>query len=548
MAIKTGGEAVVEALIAHGIDTLFGLPGIQNDWLYNALFDQRDKIKVLHTRHEQGTSYMALGYAQATGRPAVFNVVPGPGVLNASAGLATAYSLNAPVLCLTGQIHSAHIGQGKGDLHEIPQQSELLRGLSKWSDLVTHPSDIGRKVAQAFYEMRSGRPRPAALEVPPDILQLRGEVPDDSPVWQPFYPPVDSGAIDAAGQWLGRAQHPMIFVGGGAQGVSAEVTQLAELLQAPVVAYRTGHGVLDSRHYLSLKNPEAHAYYQKTDVALAVGSHMRIPLSRWGSDENMKIIRIDVDNAAMRRIQKPDLPIVARAEDALPALINAVDKHNHQRESREAEMLALKANWARAIAYLEPQNTYLRILRDELDEDGIFVDELTQVGYAARISFPVYKPRSFISSGYQGTLGYGFPTALGVKVAQPGAPVLSIAGDGGFMFTVQELATAVQHRIPLVTVVFNNDAYGNVRTMQIRDYEERVIATDLLNPDFVKLAQAFGANAFRAENETELRRALRYGFASDLPTVIAVPIGETPSLDRLRDQGRIRPPRSSRSS
>ncbi|MDE2820675.1 MAG: thiamine pyrophosphate-binding protein [Chloroflexota bacterium] len=543
MAIKTGGEAVVEALMAQGIDTLFGLPGIQNDWLYNALFDNRDKIKVIHTRHEQGASYMALGYAQATGKPAVFNVVPGPGLLNASAGLATAYSLNAKVLCLAGQIDSANIGKGKGDLHEIPQQSEILRGLSKWSDLVLHPADAGRKLAQAFYEMNSGRPRPAALEVPPDILKMRAEVPDNAPIWQPFHPPVDSGAIETAGKWLGQAKHPMIFVGGGAQGVSAAVTQLAIRLQAPVVAYRTGHGVLDSRHYLSLKNPESHEYYKKTDLVLAVGTHMRLPLSRWGSDEDMKVIRIDVDNDAMRRIQKPDLPIVARAEDALPPLLNAVDKFNRKRESRQTEMLDLKAKWREAIAFLEPQNTYLKILREELDEDGIFVDELTQVGYAARISFPVYKPRSFISSGYQGTLGYGFPTALGAKVAKPDAPVLSIAGDGGFMFTVGELATAVQHQIPLVTVVFNNDAYGNVRAMQIRDYDERVIATDLLNPDFVKLAESFGAKAFRAETEAELRRALRYGFASDLPTLIDVPIGETPSMDRLRDQGRIRPPR-----
>jgi len=543
VAIKTGGEAVVEALMAQGIDTLFGLPGIQNDWLYNALFDNRDKIKVIHTRHEQGASYMALGYAQATGKPAVFNVVPGPGLLNASAGLATAYSLNAKVLCLAGQIDSANIGKGKGDLHEIPQQSEILRGLSKWSDLVLHPADAGRKLAQAFYEMNSGRPRPAALEVPPDILKMRAEVPDNAPIWQPFHPPVDSGAIETAGKWLGQAKHPMIFVGGGAQGVSAAVTQLAIRLQAPVVAYRTGHGVLDSRHYLSLKNPESHEFYKKTDLVLAVGTHMRLPLSRWGSDEDMKVIRIDVDNDAMRRIQKPDLPIVARAEDALPPLLNAVDKFNRKRESRQTEMLELKAKWREAIAFLEPQNTYLRILREELDEDGIFVDELTQVGYAARISFPVYKPRSFISSGYQGALGYGFPTALGAKVAKPDAPVLSIAGDGGFMFTVGELATAVQHQIPLVTVVFNNDAYGNVRAMQIRDYDERVIATDLLNPDFVKLAESFGAKAFRAETEAELRRALRYGFASDLPTLIDVPIGETPSMDRLRDQGRIRPPR-----
>ncbi len=543
MPQKTGGEAIVDSLIAHGVHTLFGLPGIQNDWLYNALFDSRDQIRVLHTRHEQGVAYMALGYAQASGEPAVFNVVPGPGLLNATAALATAYGLNSKVFCIAGQIHSARIGQGKGDLHEIPHQAEVLRGLTKWNAIALHPSECGPLVARAFHEMNSGRPRPVALEIPPDILKLRAEVPPTPTPLRPVSPPVDAGAIETAGEWLGKARRPMIFVGGGAQGVSQETRQLAEMLQAPVVSHRTGQGVLDSRHPLSLKSNEAHGYYKTTDCVLAIGSHMRVPLERWGRDEDMKIIRVDVDYQAMSRIQRPDLAIVARAEDALPPLLAAAARHNRARESIADETLALKADWARKTAYLEPQNTYLRIMREELGEDGIFVDEYTQVGYAARFNFPVYHPRSYIASGYQGTLGYGFPTALGVKVARPDAPVLSIAGDGGFMFTVQELATAVQHAIPLVTIVFNNDAYGNVRAMQIRDYDERVIATDLVNPDFVKLAEAFGANAFRAETERQLRDAMRYGFASALPTVIEVYTGHTPSLDRLRDQGRVRPPR-----
>ncbi len=543
MAKKTGGEAVVEALINHGMQLLFGLPGIQNDWLYNALYDARDKIKVIHTRHEQGAAYMALGYALATGEPMVFNVVPGPGVLNASAGLATAYGLNAKVFCLTGQIPSSEIGKGRGQLHEIPHQPEVLRGLTKWSDIVLHPADAGRKVAQAFYEMNSGRPRPAALEVPMDVLAMKSEVPA-APLPLPiFMPPVDAGIIETAGRLLGQSKRPIIFVGGGAQDVSPEVTRLADRLQAPVVAYRTGHGILDSRHYLSLPTPAAHEYYKTTDVALAIGAYMRIPLQRWGTDKDMKVIRIDVDYDAMHRIQAPDLPIVARAEDALPPLLNAVEKHNRKRESREDEMLTLKAKWAQTIAYLEPQNTYLKIIREELGEEGIFIDELTQVGYAARVNMPVYKPRSFITTGYQGTLGYGLPTGLGVKIAKPNLPVLAIAGDGGFMFTLQSLAAAVQHKISLVTIIFNNNAYGNVRTMQIRDYDERVIATDLVNPDFVKLGEAFGANAFRADDNEQLRQAIRRGFASDLPTIVEVPIGETPSLDRLRDLGRIRPPR-----
>ena len=545
MPIKTGGEAIVESLIAHDIDTLFGLPGVQNDWLYNALFDNRDQIRVIHTRHEEGAAYMAFGAAAATGQPAVFSVVPGPGLLNAGAALASAYAVNAPVFCIAGQIHSSRMGKAMGDLHEIPHQSEVLRGLTKFSDLVLHPADAGRKVAQAFYEMRSGRPRPVGLEIPPDVLKLRAEVPDSPTPWKPDSPPLDAGAIEAAGELLGKAERPMICVGSGAQGVSAEVTQLAEMLQAPVFAYRTGNGVLDSRNPLSLKSPEAHNYYRTTDCVIAIGSHMRLPLQRWGTDENMTVIRIDVDSDAMHRIQEPDLAIVARAEDALPPLIDAVERCNRLRESRTEQMLELRADAAGKMAFLEPQNTYSRILREELGEDGVAVMGMTQVAYAARVNFPVYKPRTSISSGYQGTLGFAFPTGLGVKVARPDAPVISICGDGGFMYCAGELAAAVQHGIPLVAIIFNNDAYGNVRMMQIRDYDERVIASDLVNPDFVKLGEAFGANAFRAETEQQLREAMRYGFKSDLPTIIDVPMGDTPSFDSIYDQGRVRPPQSS---
>lgn len=534
----TGGEAVVASLLAHDVKTLFGLPGIQNDWLYNALYDAGDKIRVIHTRHEQGAGYMALGYAQASGDISVFNIVPGPGVLNASASLATAYGLNAPVFCLTGQIPSDKIGKGSGVLHETPHQPEVLKGLTKWTERATHPSDVPRKVAEAFYQLRSGRPNPVALEVPMDVLAGTAEV-DMITARKPFAPPVDMGLIAEAGKLLGEAKNPMIYVGSGAQGVSAEVTQLANLLEAPVVGYRTGRGILDSRHHLSLTMPPSHEFWKKTDVAIAIGTHMRIPLQQWGT-KGITVIRIDVDATAMNKIKQPDLPIVARAEDALPELINQVDKFNHKRESRKDEMLSIKATWAEQTAYLEPQLSYLKLIREELGEDGIFVDELTQVGFASRIVMDVYKPRTFISTGYMGTLGYGFPTALGAKVAKPDVPVVSVAGDGGFMFAVQELATAVQHKIGLVTLVFNNERYGNVQQMQINKYGGRVIASDLVNPDFVKLAQAFGANAFRTHSLDELRSALRQGFASDLPTLIEVPIGETPSVDRFRKLGMVR--------
>ncbi len=540
MKTMTGGEAVVQALLDQGGDTLFGLPGIQNDWLYNALYDRRDEIRVLHTRHEQGAAYMALGYALARQQPAVFNVVPGPGVLNASAALATAYGLNAPVLCLAGQVRLRNIGSGVGSLHEIPDQLGILERLTKWSGRVRHPGEAPGVIAEAFRQMRSGRPRPVAVEVPMDVLAQRARVETVQAELPVYSPALDLDQIEQAARWLGASQNPILYVGGGAQGASAEITCLAEMLQAPVVGYRTGQGVLDGRNPLSLHQPASHAYWKKADLVLAVGTHLRVPAG-WGIDEAMKIIRIDVDPQTHHLLFRPDLDITARAEQALPVLVERTPAHNRKRSSRQQEMTAIKADWARQTAYLEPQLSYLRVIREELSEEGIFVDELTQLAYVARYTFPVYKPRTFISTGYMGTLGYGFATALGVRLARPEVPVLSVNGDGGFLFGAQELATAVQNEIGVVALVFNNNQYGNVQQMQKNVYENRVIATDLHNPDFAGLAESFGAQGLRVQSPEELRLALRRGFAhTSGPTVIEVPVGDMPSADRFRALPRVR--------
>ena len=536
----TGGEAVVQALLAHGVDTLFGLPGVQNDWLYNALYDAGDQIRVIHTRHEQGVAYMALGYAMARGDVGVYNVVPGPGLLNSTAALSTAYGLNAQVLCLTGQIPLALIGKERGVLHEIPDQLGVMKSLTKWAARVNHPAEAPTMVAEAFRQMGSGRPRPAGIEIPMDVLAQRTEVMPLTAQLPTYAPPVNSDLLQEAAKLLGQAKNPLIYVGGGAQGVSTDVKQLAEALQAPVVGYRTGQGILDSRHYLSLHLPPSHECWKKADVVLAIGSNMRIPLQKWGTDKNLKLIRIDVDPTTHTRLTKPAISLTARAEDAMPLLVSRVEQYNSVRASREDEMLALKADWRARTAYLEPQLSYLKVIREELGEDGIFLDELTQAGFTSRITFPVYKPRTFISTGYQGTLGYGFPTGLGVKVAKPDVPVISIAGDGGFMFAMQELSTAVQQKIGLITVVFNNDQYGNVQQMQKNLYGKRVIATDLHNPDFIKLADAFGAQGIRATTPEALRQAIQRGLAVDVPTLIEVPVGDVPSIDRFRALPRVR--------
>ncbi|MCP5095952.1 MAG: acetolactate synthase, partial [Chloroflexi bacterium] len=205
-------------------------------------------------------------------------------------------------------------------------------------------------------------------------------------------------------------------------------TALAEMLQAPVVGYRTGMGIVDGRHYLSLHIPPSHELWKTTDAVLLIGTHGRIPLQKWGVDDEMTLIKIDVDSATHAIYHEPDIAITARAEDAVPQLLERVATHNRSRNLRKDELLGLKAEWGKRTAYLEPQLTYLKLIREELGEDGIFVDELTQAGFTSRITMPVYKPRTFISTGYMGTLGYGFPTALGVKVAQPNKRVISVAG------------------------------------------------------------------------------------------------------------------------
>ncbi|MEO6063191.1 MAG: thiamine pyrophosphate-dependent enzyme [Thermoflexales bacterium] len=536
----TGGEAVVHSLIVQGVDTLFALPGVQNDFLFNALYDRRGEIRVIHTRHEQGAAFMALGYALMRGDVGVYSVVPGPGFLNATAALATAYGLNARVLALIGQLPSSQIGKAEGILHEIPDQIGILRSLTKWAERVNAPSEAPMLVAEAFRQMRSGRPRPVGLEVPMDVLAQRGPV-DASPLALPLYaPPLDHELIEKAAALLGNARNPAIYVGGGAQGIGDEVLALAEVLQAPVVAHRTGLGVIDGRHPLSLHLPASHGYWRKVDVVLAIGTYLRSPLTDWGVDANLKVIHLDVDPTTHTILRRPNIALTARAEDALPEIIARVAKHNHPRPSRTDEMLEIKADWAAQTAYLEEQIGYLKVIRDGLGEDGVFVEDLTQVTYAARYVLPVYKPRTYITTGYQGTLGLGFPTALGAKVARPDLPVIAVVGDGGFMFTVQELATAVQHRIPLVTLVFNNNAYGNVQQMQKNLHGNRVIATDLVNPDFVKLAEAFGAVGLRAHTLSALADAIQVGLKASGPTVIDVPHGEMPSVDKFRRLARVR--------
>ncbi|MBS0365670.1 MAG: acetolactate synthase [Proteobacteria bacterium] len=531
----TGGEALTERLIRHGLTTIYALPGVQNDALFNAFYDRRSELRIVHTRHEQGAAYMALGAALATGRPQVCSVVPGPGLLNAGAALATAQALNAPVLFLVGQIPLAQIGRGTGALHEIPDQLAILRQLTRFAARIQHPAEVGRLFAAAVQALAAGRPGPVALEIPMDVLAQSAPVPDFPAVaLQPPPLPVDEAGIERVASVLAQARAPLLFAGSGAQGSAEHVRALAALLQAPVVSYRTGRGVMDSRSSLSFVLPAARDLWRSSDAVLALGSTMRIPLQGWERVAGQKLLRIDVDPASHALLRRPDIAVTARLEDALPHLVERVRALGGARPARDAQLLRLQSEWRQRSAVLQPQISFLEVIREELGEHGILVDELTQVGFASRLVYPVYRPRTFLSTGYMGTLGWGFPSALGAKAACPDLPVVSLAGDGGFLFAACELATAVQHRIALVTVLFNNNQYGNVQQMQRDLYGGRIIASDLVNPDFVQLAHSFGARAVRAHNPQQLAPALREALGAALPTLIEVPVGDMPSVDQFR--------------
>jgi len=527
----TVANLAVETLIANGITEFYCLPGIQSDPLFDALYDRTDALTPIHTRHEQGAAYMAMGAALATGKKQVFCVVPGPGFLNASAALCTAYATNAPVLALVGEIPLGAIGKGRGLLHEIPDQLGVLSGLTKQAERIADPQNAHRILQEAMEALGTGRPRPVGVEVPTNIWKGAVEdLPNTLVAAAPNAPEGDIEAVKEAAKILSNARSPMIVVGGGAHASSEQITRLAEMTGAAVVAFRTGHGAVSSDNPLRIGMPAAHSLWPEVDVVVGLGTRLSAQQMQWGIDSDLKIIHIDIDEEELGRFNPPTVGIHADLKDALPKLISEIEGFEPDTKQWRTRISEEEARFQKLYRErLGPQMAWLGAIRAELPRDGIFVDELTQCAYVARFAFPTYVPRGFISTGYQGTLGYGYATALGVAHARRDVPVVNICGDGGALFTMNELATAVQHDIPLTTVVFNDNAYGNVRLLQKQEYDERYIASNLTSPDFVKYAEAFGAQGLRATSPDELRNCLKTGMAHKGPTVIEVPVGEMPS-------------------
>lgn len=523
MTKRTTGEIIARSLVANGVETVFGIPGAHM-YDFNDALAREESIRFIHTRHEQGAGYMAYGYAASSGKVGAYTVVPGPGLLNSGAALCTAYGANAPVMCVTGNIMSHLIGQGRGQLHELPDHLGTLQGLTKWADRINHPTEAAAKMDQAFAQMLSGRQRPVGIEAPWDVFGMAADMPDPVATQPAPAPRPDADAIAKAAQMIMAAKNPMIMVGGGARDASPEVTELARLLQAPVTAHRQGKGVLSEDDPLSLLPPAAWKYWQNCDLLIGIGSRLELQYFRWRwMPKGLKVLRIDIDPTEMVRL-KPDLGIVTDAALGAADLIAALQAAGHAAPDRSGECADLRDAATQAFKAVQPQESYLGVIRDVLPRDGFFVEEVSQVGFSARMCFPVYAPRHYVTCGYQDNLGFGFNTALGVKVANPDKAVVSVSGDGGFMFGVQELATARQFGISVVAIVFNNSAYGNVRRDQQNVYDNRLIGADLENPDFAALARSFGVDGYTADTPEELRSVLSDALAANKPAVIEVKV------------------------
>lgn len=523
----TGGQSLAQQLSRAGIGHVFGVPGVQLDWAVDGLASLAGAIGYIVPRHEQATAYMADGYARSTGHVGVCMVVPGPGVLNAGAGLATAYACCSRVLLVAGQIPSAMIGRGLGMLHEVRDQSRIIASVTKWNTLARDADGVAQAVREALNQLYMGTPRPVAVEIPPDVLSGRTARPVLP--WTPSSPAAPAaGDVTAAARALSTSRFPVIVAGGGviAAGAYTELQRLAEKLQAPVVMTEEGIGALPAGHALALSALGGRAVLPHADVVLGVGTRFidsrGLPLVE---GTKAQVVLMNSDEADLGAPRQAALKLHCDARTGLDAL---GEELSSARPSRASEV-ALVRDWCdRQIAQIEPQLSWVRALRSAIPEDGILVNDLTQVGYLANIAYPVDAPRTFLNAGYQGTLGYGWPTALGAAVGNPDRPVVCIAGDGGFGWNLQELATAKAYGLRAVAVVFNDSAFGNVKRLQLSQFG-RVFGANLQNPDFVKLAQAFGVDGTRVSAPEALRGALREAIAAKRPALIEVPVGEMPS-------------------
>lgn len=521
----TCGEAIIRLLEKYGVDTGFGIPGVHTVELYRGLGDST--ITHVTPRHEQGAGMMAYGYALATGRVAACFLITGPGLLNAATAIAEATSDSVPMLVIAANNNLAEIGMGEGRLHEIRSQNRIAEQISGFACQILDQRSIPAALARAFATFEGGRPGAACLSVPHDMFAEPSVMAAET--WPtPPRPHPDAAAVARAADLLGGAERPLILLGGGAWEASGEATALCQRLDCPVVTTAAGKGIVSEDHPLSLGATlpfkPVRDYFEESDAVLAVGTEMAETDILYAAESFMtcrNLIRVDIDPAQLTRSHRPEVPILGDARATLGRLLDALGAGSGSGDGQRtaADLRAgLVGQWA---PESDKHKRLLDVLRRELDDDAMVSTDATQIAYTGNHYYRARKPRTWFHPLGFGTLGTGLPAAIGAKIGAPGRQVVCISGDGGFLFTVQELATAAELGLAIPILIWNNRGLGEIA----RYMDDRGIArvgVDPLPPDFPALARGFGCHGLRPQSLEEVAAALGEALEADRPTVIEI--------------------------
>jgi len=539
----TGAEILIECLKREGVKTIFALPGGVVLKIFDMLHQQKD-IEVVLTRHEQGAGHMAEGYAKATGKAGVCLVTSGPGMTNVITALADAYMDSVPLVCFSGQVPTSLIGN---DAFQEADNVGLSRPCTKYNFLVKDVKDLAVTIKEAFYIATTGRPGPVLVDIPKDVSMEKTEFIYPNSISIRSYNPVYEGnkwQIKQAAEAMTKARKPVLYVGGGVifSGASQELLELAELTHMPVDMTLMGLGAFPGEHPQSMGMLGMHGTYwanmvmHYSDLVVAIGARFDDRVTGKVSEfcPHAKVIHIDIDPTSIRKNVNVDIPIVGDCKMVLRELIQILRAtvNGDQRELRKPWWDQIR-EWQQAnpLAYqqeadgpIKPQHVIQRLYELTKDRDPIVSTDVGQHQMWAAQYFKLAKPNRWLTSGGLGTMGFGFPAAMGAQAAFPGRLVLCIAGDGSIQMNMQEMATAVVHKLPVKIIILNNRFHGMVRQWQDLFYEGRYASSDLeTTPDFVKLAEAYGAVGLRASKPFEIDAVLKEAIAVNKPVIVDVP-------------------------
>ncbi len=526
--IVTVAHLLVEALKAHGVEVVFGIPGIHNLAIYDAAYGDRD-LRLVTCRDERGAAHMADGYARATGRPGVCLTVPGPGVTNALTGIAEAYADSSPVLLLATQLATGTIATDKEDFHQLRETEAVLRSVTQWGARPRSAHELLESVEAAFDRFRTRRPRPCYLDLPMDVLADAAGRTRPGPLRPVASLEAGVGAIARAAAMLGSAKRPLLVLGGGARDAAEPVRTFVDRFGIPVVMTSSGKGIVPEDHPLSLGDGwMAHQLgreaLERADCLLAVGCRFGpLTTSWWSRKISGQLIHVDIDPDEIGKHQPAALAIVSDGAAAVRALVGTLDQRAPPRQPwldpvavRERRRVAMRERAPEAVKTFEQ-------LREVLPDNALLFCDINGIACWGAGAFVCRRPRTFHYPIGFGCLGFAVPAAIGAKIAQPDRPVVALSGDGGFLFTGQELATAVHERVGLVIVVFNDHGYGTIAADQAHRFPGRAIGGTLTSPDFVRYAEAFGARGDRVEALDDLSAAVARALTLPGPTLIEAP-------------------------